>query len=147
MITRLLRQLTSPDPDPLVGADARVALGALLVRIAKADGDYSSDEIARIDRILARRYGLDPVEAAQLRAECEAIEHEAPDTVRFTRSIKAAVDYEDRAGVIEAMWQVVLADGERESHEDALMRMVAPMLGISDQDSNMIRRRLETQAG
>jgi len=147
MFNRLLRQLTSPDPDPLVGADARVALGALLVRIAKADGDYSSDEIARIDRILARRYGLDPVDAARLRAECEAIEHEAPDTVRFTRAIKAAVDYEDRAGVIEAMWQVVLADGERESHEDALMRMVAPMLGISDQDSNMIRRRIETREG
>jgi uncharacterized tellurite resistance protein B-like protein len=147
MFNRLLRQLAAPAPDPLDGADARVALGALLVRIAKADGDYSADEIARIDRVLARRYGLGPVAAAALRAECEAIEHEAPDTVRFARAIKAAVDYEDRAGVIEAMWQVVLADGERESHEDALMRMVAPMLGVSDQDSNMIRRRLEAREG
>ncbi|HSG37617.1 MAG TPA: TerB family tellurite resistance protein [Paracoccaceae bacterium] len=147
MLDRLLRQLISPTPDPLEGADARIALGALLVRIAKADGDYSADEIARIDRVLARRYGLDPVEAAKLRAECEVIEHEAPDTVRFTRAIKAAVDYEDRAGVVEAMWQVVLADGVRESHEDALMRMVAPMLGLSDQDSNAIRRRLEAREG
>ena len=106
MLNRLLRQLTSPAPDPLDGADARAALGALLVRIAKADGEYSEGEIARIDRVLALRYGLNPVEAAELRAECEAIEHEAPDTVRFTRAIKAAVDYEDRAGVIEAMWSV-----------------------------------------
>lgn len=147
MLDRLLRQLISPTPDLLEGADARIALGALLVRIAKADGIYSADEIARIDRVLARRYGLDPVEAAKLRAECEVIEHEAPDTVRFTRAIKAAVDYEDRAGVVEAMWQVVLADGVRESHEDALMRMVAPMLGLSDQDSNAIRRRLEAREG
>jgi uncharacterized tellurite resistance protein B-like protein len=147
MLNRLLRQLTSPAPDPLDGADARAALGALLVRIAKADGEYSEGEIARIDRVLALRYGLNPVEAAELRAECEAIEHEAPDTVRFTRAIKAAVDYEDRAGVIEAMWSVVLADGVRESHEDALMRMVAPMLGLSDQESNAIRRRLEGQGG
>ncbi len=147
MLSRLLRQLSSSAPDPLDGADARIALGALLVRIAKSDGDYSADEIARIDRVLARRYELGPVEAAELRAECEAIEHEAPDTVRFTRAIKAAVDYDDRAGVIEAMWQIVLADGQRDTHEDALMRMVAPMLGLSDQDSNAIRRRLEGQGG
>ena len=147
MLSRLIRQLTSPAPDPLAGADARGALGAFLVRIAKADGDYSAGEIARIDRVLAKRYGLNAVEAAELRAECEAIEHEAPDTVRFTRAIKAAVDYDDRAGVIEAMWSVVLADGQRESHEDALMRMVAPMLGLSDQESNAIRRRLEGQGG
>ena len=68
------------------------------------------------------------------------MEAEAPDTVRFTRAIKDAVPYEDRLSVIKAMWEVVLADGERAKEEDALLRMVTSFLGISDRDSNLARQ-------
>lgn len=147
MITDFLRRLTAPEPQQMPDADARLALGALLVRIAKSDGDYAAAEIARIDRILASRYALDPVAAARLRAECEEIERDAPDTVRFTRAIKDAVPYEDREAVIEALWDVVLADGGRDDEEDALLRMIAPMLGVTDQDSNLARQRVEARRG
>ena len=143
MFADFLRRLTAPQPAPLPDTDARLALTALLVRIAKADGDYAAAEIARIDRIIARRYGLNQVEAAKLRAQAETLEHDAPDTVRFTRAIKDAVAYEDRLGVIEALWQVVLADGERADDEAALLRLVAPMLGVTDQESAMARQRVE----
>ena len=143
MIAELLRRLTAPDPQPLPDTDARLALAALLVRIARADGQYDDSEIERIDRILAARHGLSDSAAVALRAEAEALEAEAPDTVRFTKAIKEAVAYEDRAGVVEALWQVVLADGVRDSDEDALLRMVAPMLGVNDRDSNLIRKRVE----
>ena len=142
MFTDFLRRLTAATPAPLPDADARIALAALLVRVAKSDGDYAATEIGRIDRILATRYGLDAVEAARLRATAEALEHEAPDTVRFTRAIKDAIPHDDRLAVIEALWEVVLADGDREDHEMALLRLVAPMLGISDQDSAIARRRV-----
>lgn len=143
MFDALLRRLTAPEPDPLGGKDARLALAALLVRVARSDGDYAPEEISRIDRILASRYGLGPFEVAQLRAEAEQLESEAPDTVRFTRAIKDAVPYEDRAEVVETMWEIVLADGDRDHHETALMRLVAPMLGINDRDSALARQRVE----
>ena len=143
MIAELLRRLTAPDPQPLPDTDARLALAALLVRIARADGQYDDSEIERIDRILVARHGLSGSAAVALRAEAEALEAAAPDTVRFTKAIKEAVAYEDRAGVVEALWQVVLADGVRDSDEDALLRMVAPMLGVNDRDSNLIRKRVE----
>ena len=85
MFAELIRRLTDPAPAPLRDTDARLALGALLVRLARADGDYSSAEVARIDAILANRYGLSDPTA--LRRDCEALEKEAPDTVRFTRAI------------------------------------------------------------
>lgn len=143
MISDLLARLTVPTPEPLAPADARLALAALLVRIARSDGDYAAVEIARIDALLADRYGLLPGQAKTLRAQAEGLETQAPDTVRFTRAIKDAVEYDDRLDVIEALWDVVLADGERDDVEDALMRMVAPMLGITDRDSNLARRRVE----
>lgn len=145
MLSDLLRRLTAPAPEPLPDTDARVAIGALLVRLARSDGDYAASEIAQIDRSLMHRYDLNASEAANLRAECEALEAEAPDTVRFTRAIKDAVSYENRLAVMETLWAVALADGTREDEEDSMMRMTASLLGVTDQDSH--RARLKVAAG
>lgn len=142
-LSRLIRQ----DPDRLPDADARLALGALLVRVARTDGEYAHEEADRIDRILAARYGLAAADAHALRLRAEALEAEAPDTVRFTRAIKDAVPYEDRAGVIEALWDVVLADGIRDEEEDGLLRLVANLLGVNDRDSALARHRAENRRG
>ena len=53
--------------------------------------------------------------------------------------------YEDREHIVEALWEIVLADGERDHHEDALMRMVAPMLGVNDRDSALARQRAQAR--
>ena len=147
MFKDLLARLTAPEPQPLPFDDARLALAALLVRIARSDGDYAEVEVARIDRLLGKRYDLGPFEAAKLRGEAEALEREAPDTVRFTRAIKDVVPHEDRLRVISSLWEIVLADGERDTEEDALLRMIAPMLGINDRDSNIARREVEDRMG
>ena len=143
MFADLLKRLTAPAPETLPDTDARLALTALLVRVARSDGDYDHEERARIDRIARTRYGLTEADARLLRADAEALEGEAPDTVRFTRAIKDAVPYDHRMGVIEALWSVVLADGVRDPEEDSLLRLVSNLLGITDRDSAMARQRVE----
>ena len=145
MFGELLGRLTAPDPDPLDDGDARLALAALLVRVARSDGDYDASEVKRIDALLSRRYGLGPFEVTNLRKDAETLEKEAPDTVRFTRAIKAAVPYEEREQVVEGLWEIALADGERDHEEDALMRLVAPMLGVNDRDSALARQRAQSR--
>ncbi|NVO54807.1 TerB family tellurite resistance protein [Rhodobacteraceae bacterium B1Z28] len=141
MFSDFLSRLTQPQPDPLADDDARLALTALLVRIARSDNDYADSEMARIDRISIERYGLSPFEAAGLRASAEDLEAEAPDTVRFTRAIKEAVAYEDRLAVVQALWSVALADGHRTGEEDSLLRLVVSLLGVSDVDSALARQK------
>ena len=51
-----LRQAAPPAADE----DARLALTALLVRVARSDGHYHSTEKAEIDAAMSRRYGLEP---------------------------------------------------------------------------------------
>lgn len=145
MFGDFLKGLMAPEPAPLADADARVALAALLVRIAVSDGEYAAAESDRISKVLAARYGLSPVDANALRGQGEVLESEAPDTVRFTRAIKEAVPYEERSAVIEALWDVALADGERDNEEDSLMRMVANFLGVKDRDSNLIRQKVQSR--
>lgn len=140
MIDRLLKSLFAPAPEPLTDTDARLALTALLVRIARADHEYDDVEVDQIDRIIAARFGLDAAETGLLRADAETLEADAPDTVRFTQAIKDAVAYDDRLRVVEAAWSVVLADGSRSSEENALMRLIASLLGVNDRDSNIARQ-------
>lgn len=134
-------------PQLLQGQDAEVAIAALLVRIARADERYTSQEAARIDQILARRRGLAGSEAAERRAAAEMIEAEAPDTVRFTRKIKDRIALEDRSSVLAALWEVTYADGKRTPDEESLVRLVAGLLGISDRDSALIRQQVMTDMG
>ncbi len=139
MFADFLSRLTASQPDPLTEGDARLALAALLIRVARADEVYDATERATIARILKARYALGPFDMEALLKQAETLEGEAPDTVRFTRAIKDSVPYPERLAVVESLWEVVLADGERDPEEDALLRVVVSLLGISDPDSARAR--------
>lgn len=153
MIGSMFRNLLSrlfadaPSERPLDGADAELAVAALMVRIARADDNYEEAERIRIDAILRRRRGLSAREAAERRAAAEMVEAEAPDTVRFTRLIKDRISLEDRIGVIAAMWEVTYADGARGADEETLVRLTAGLLGVPDRDSNLARQRVMRDMG
>ena len=92
MFDNLLAFLRNPTgyETPLPEADASHAMGALMVRAAKADNAYLFEEIRLIDQVLAQRHGLDPVAAAKFRAGCEKLENEMPDTDEITGILKKA---------------------------------------------------------
>ena len=142
MFKDLLNRLLQPEPASIANDDARLALTALLVRVARSDNDYSLGEQGRIDNIIKDRYGLSDADTGKLRAEAESMEAEAPDTVRFTRAIKNAIAYDDRLAIIEALWKVALADGQRAQEEDAVLRLVSNLLGVSDRDSALARQKV-----
>ena len=139
----LIRALFALNPPTLPGPDARLALAALLVRVARSDGHYAAAEVANIDAILKARHGLTDTAAAYLRVEAEAVEAEAPDTVRFTRALKAAVPLEDRSALVQALWTVALADGTRDPEEDRMLRLVASLLGLTDVERALIRQSVQ----
>lgn len=142
MFAAFLKTLLDGPSQPLSAHDAHLSLAALMVRIARSDGDYARNEIVKIDQLLAKRYQLNATEALTLRQDAEKLESEAPDTVRFTRAIKDAVAYEDRIAVIEDLWSIVLADGVRDAEEDSLVRLVSSLLGVSDVESATARQRV-----
>lgn len=137
----------APNPEPMGSQEAELAIAALLVRVARSDDNYDDAERMRIDRVLARRHGLTPEEAAVRRAEAEQLEARASDTVRFTRQIKDRIALEDRAGVLAALWEVAYADETRAADEESLIRLVAGLLGVPDQQSALIRQQVLDRMG
>ncbi|KIC50727.1 TerB family tellurite resistance protein [Tateyamaria sp. ANG-S1] len=126
---------TKPLPEPT----PQLALGALLVRVAMADREYQAPEVAAIDKILAATFNLKPLEAAKLRATCEALERHAPGTPEFTDILRETVAYEDRLMLASAMWQVLLADGDHARIEEDVLHQIEAALAITPDDSAAIR--------
>jgi len=143
MFRKILSGLGRSAPDVSASPPARLALAALLVRVARADDEFHQTEAQAIDRFLADHFGLGAFAAVALRQEAEVLEADAPDTVRFTRTLKEAVPHEDRVALLEALWSVALSDGKRSSDEDATLRLVANLLGINDRDSALARQRMD----
>lgn len=115
---------------PLPEADAPHALGALLVRAAKADDAYLFEEIVVIDKILAKRHGLNPVEAAKMRAECELLEKEIPRTSQIAAILEHAISTSEKEATLLALWQVALVDGKIHTEEDTLLHRIEEVLGV-----------------
>ena len=80
--------------------DARLAITALMIRVARSDDDYSKAELNNIISLISARFKLSDDEANELIKEAELVEEQAPDTVRFTKSIKSAIDFDDRIAII-----------------------------------------------
>ncbi|PIE14434.1 MAG: hypothetical protein CSA70_01370 [Rhodobacterales bacterium] len=143
IVTRILSALTPgiPAPAPLPEPDARLALGALMVRVAKSDHTYVFAEIARIDRLLARLNHINPVEAAKMRATCERLNAEAPDTETFATLIRENVPFDQRIEALSALWSVVLADGRKTPDELEMIESTRAALGLSEDDSETARTK------
>lgn len=133
MLERLFPR-RAPSPKPLPQPNAQLALGALLVRVALANHQYLATEVAQIDRVLGATFKLKPLEAAKLRAECEALERHAPGTPEFTKILRDEVAYADRKALGHAMWAVAMADGRRDNDEEIQLLAIETALGLSDED-------------
>lgn len=143
LLHRLTHAFGAPTPTPLPEPDEKLALGALMVRVAMSDHDYKLAEISRIDRLLQRLYGLKPIEAAKMRAVSEKLEKQAPDTERFGHLIRETVSFEARIDALEALWEIVLADGEAAADELRVIEETREALGLSEADSARARATAE----
>jgi uncharacterized tellurite resistance protein B-like protein len=105
-----------------------------------ANRQYVAAEVAQIDKTLAATFGLKPLEAAKLRAECEALERHAPGTPEFTQILRDEVPYADRKALGDAMWAVAMADGRRDDDEEVQLLAIETALGLSDEDIAAARK-------
>ena len=120
------------------------AAAALMVEAALADGVYANVEEARIAGILEKAFELGADEARTVLEEAEDLAERAVDHHRFTRVVKH-LPREKRVALMEHLWAVALADGERDHAEDSLLRRLGPLLAISDRERAEARQRAEAR--
>ena len=135
IVQRILSAFSKPQPAPLPEPDAKLALGALMVRVAKSDESYRVEEISahRPHSRPCQRIG--PIEAAKMRATCEKLETLAPETDSFAALIRETVSREGRMETLRALWQVLLADGLERPEEIKTINATRKALGLTEEEN------------
>lgn len=124
-----------------------LAMAALLVRASIIDDDLNRAELDRIAAVLTERFQLSADAVSKLIAEAREAEAKAVDLYRFTRVITENLDQEGRKGLIEILWEVVLADGKVDEYEENLIWRVAELVGVSTRDRVLLRKAVEERQG
>lgn len=143
LLKKFFQAFRPSEPPALPDPDAELALGALLVRVAQSDRNYQLEEISLIDRILARLYQHNAIEAAKVRATCEKLHAAAPETDTFGRLIRETTGLEERLAALDALWEVVLADGSAHEGDVNIVEDACKAMGLSYADSKKARARAE----
>jgi len=143
MLDRLLNLLTGTEsPSAPTGPDElQLAVAALLVEAARMDDNFDAGERATIERLLAARFDLTP---AAVHTLVEAAEEKLSATAQyfpFTHAITTRLSTEQRAGIIEMLWEVAYADGTLDPQEDMLLRQIAGLIHVPDRERGEARKR------
>ncbi|WP_424984746.1 TerB family tellurite resistance protein [Microbulbifer sp. S227A] len=147
MLSKLFAAFRASNTEDLPDPDAELALGALLVRVAKSDQNYQVEEISLIDRILARLFQHNAIEAAKIRATCEKLHAAAPETDTFAKLIRETTGLEERLAALDALWEVVLADGDPKEDELRVLESARKAMGLSFIESKAAREKAEQANG
>ena len=137
----------SKHPSQFGEDDYRLAAVALLVHAATIDGEMSPRERDKLHTVVKRRFALDEAATDELIDKATLAEHDAVDLYHFTSLLNRALDEEGRARVVEMMWEIVYADGQRDELEDNLIWRAADLLGVSQRERIALRRRIGGEAG
>lgn len=126
--------------------DLQLAVAALLVEAAWRDDVFDQGERDTIEQVLTGHFGISPDEARELIAAVEA-QGRAGHLFGFTSKVVKAWGEEDRVKLIEMLWEVAYADGVLDPHEDALIRKVAGLVYVTDQERGFARKRVRQRLG
>ena len=112
----------------------RVATAVLLVEIARADFVVEPVERQHLRQLLEREFQLTEIELEALLEEAEADADRLVSIQHITRLLNEHYDHAMKRRVIEMMWRLVYADGEKSHYEEHLMRQIADLLYLSQSE-------------
>jgi uncharacterized tellurite resistance protein B-like protein len=125
----------------------RLAAAALLVEVVRGDGGIVPAEQEALLAAVRDKFGLSPLEAAELAAAAEQESRLANDYFQFTSLINRSFSPAQKLRLVELMWQVAYADAVLSAHEQHVLRKVAELLHVPHGDYIAAKMRARQAAG
>jgi uncharacterized tellurite resistance protein B-like protein len=120
-------------------ADARarglkLAAAALLFEVVRADETVLEDERTVVRAAVQSTFGLAHEEADELVRLAEEASHGAASIYEFTSLVDQELTPEQKKRLVELLWLVAFADGEKDAREEHLVRRIAGLLHVPHPD-------------
>lgn len=108
-----------------------MAVAVLFLEIAKSDYDFSDIEREKIEELLVRRYQLTSREMQELIESAQNHRGESFDLWQYTSLLKGHFTKQERIDLVEALWEIIFADGVLDQYEDYIIHKLSELLGIN----------------
>ena len=143
MLGRIRKLLSAPENAAQSKRDdLQIAVAVLLVEAARMDDTFDEHERGAIEHLLEQKFELTHDETQELLALAEQTAERSHQLHPFTRLAVERMEPKRRIRLIEMLWEVAYADGKLDPDEDVLLRRVAGLIYISDEDRIAARQRV-----
>ena len=112
----------------------QVATAALLIEIAKADGDFSDDERNRIFDLMKNDFELDDECVNELLELSEQKVKDSISVYEFSSVINESFTQQEKFELMKNLWRIIYEDGKLDSHEDRLIKIIGSTLYLEHKD-------------
>lgn len=130
-LKQALSDIFGPQNTPSSTDDAhemRLAAAALMVEVMRTDHETAEEEELRIIALIRDSYDLDERETQALIDLAHEEARAAVSLNTLTRRLTDNLETEDRARLVELLWDVAYADGRIDKYEEHLIRRIAELL-------------------
>ena len=132
MLKRLFHVFSAPTDNSSIAKD-RIPLAAavLLLEVAHVNGDFNQTQEKVLGTILVDLFSVDVESLEELLKLAEEARKNSVDLHQYTREINMGFTQPEKEQIIEAVWRVVYADGFLDQYEEAIMRQLGSLIGLS----------------
>ena len=116
-------------------------LSGLMIEAAYTDGQIDQIEINKIKLTLINVFEENPKEVDSILEEALKNKNNTKSLHYYTSLINKNFSDDKKLLLIEALWEIVLSDGEIHDYETNLIRRLSGLLYISDVSSGNARKR------
>jgi uncharacterized tellurite resistance protein B-like protein len=111
--------------------DNKIATSVLFLELAYADFTVTDDEEKNIYTNLQKFFSLPQSEVEEILNIAKEKRNKRNDIWIFSNQIKQNFSRERKIIIVELLWQLVYSDGYMDKYEEALMRKISNLLGLT----------------
>ncbi len=125
----------------------RLATAALLIEMSRADFDAKAEDKAAVITVVGRVFELTEQETHELVFLAEEEARQATSLYQFTSLINRAFSPDQKAHVVELLWEVAYADGQLHKYEEHLVRKIADLIHVPHRTFIRAKHKVKREIG
>jgi len=114
---------------------------SILIECAKGDNDFSDEEISKIRNVIKHKLHVDDNKLNFIFDSALEMTEGNVEIYSLTKDIRDNFEKEEILEIFEYMWSVMLADGEIDDYESALMSKLVGLFHLTGKESAEAKKK------